>query len=421
MRKIPDDVRAEEGRALARLGDGGWDPLVQAGRRAGRFDDELVDAAAEAVRAWGAPVAWVTAVPSLRSGPLVPDFAARLAAALGLPCAAALERTADGPPQREMANSAQQVANVRGRFARARRAAARPVPARRRRPLQRLDAGDAGGSAAPARRAGGVPARAGDGTRSDPRSPPAARARPARGRRSSGRARSRAARRGGRRAAAAARAAPRRAAAARRACPRRSSPGRRSRPRSGGRRARSASRGSPLLSSSVTQVRVGLAGRQPLGVGVHLAAQDPPQPRPPERLRRDRPEPARRPVRELRATGPRSGARPGPRSRRGRARSPTRRGRAGRARARPRRRASCPRRAGARGRRRRGSARRRRRAPRSRTASPDGNASEPPKPGRSTRHTSRSRASRGTTGSHATPLAPMPASSTSGGPLPSRT
>jgi ATP-dependent DNA helicase RecQ len=117
MRKIPDEVRAEEGRALARLGDGGWDPLVQAGRRAGRFDDELVDAAAEAVRAWGAPVAWVTAVPSHRSGPLVPDFAARLAAALGLPCVAALERTGDGPPQREMANSAQQVANVRGRFA----------------------------------------------------------------------------------------------------------------------------------------------------------------------------------------------------------------------------------------------------------------------------------------------------------------
>ncbi|HTE60396.1 MAG TPA: RecQ family ATP-dependent DNA helicase, partial [Solirubrobacteraceae bacterium] len=117
MRKIPDDVRAEEGRALARLGDGGWDPLVQAGRRAGRFDDELVDAAAEAVRGWGPPIAWVSAVPSRRSGPLVPDFAARLAAALGLPYAAALERTGDGPPQREMANSAQQVANVRGQFA----------------------------------------------------------------------------------------------------------------------------------------------------------------------------------------------------------------------------------------------------------------------------------------------------------------
>jgi ATP-dependent DNA helicase RecQ len=117
MRKIPDDVRVEEGRALARLGDGGWDPAVRAGRKTGRFDDELVAAATEVVRAWDVPVAWVAAVPSRRSGELVPDFAQRLAAALGLPYAAAIERTGDAPPQREMANSAQQVANVRGQFA----------------------------------------------------------------------------------------------------------------------------------------------------------------------------------------------------------------------------------------------------------------------------------------------------------------
>jgi ATP-dependent DNA helicase RecQ len=113
MRKIPEDVRAEEGRALARLGDGGWDPVVQAGKRAGAFDGELIDAAAEVVRAWRAPVEWVAAVPS----PLVPDFARRLADRLGLPFAPVLERVADRPPQREMANSAQQVANVRGAFA----------------------------------------------------------------------------------------------------------------------------------------------------------------------------------------------------------------------------------------------------------------------------------------------------------------
>ena len=117
MRKIPEDVRAEDGRALARLGDGGWDALVQEGRRAGRFDDELVAAAAEAVKAWRAPVAWVAAVPSRRSGDLVPGFARRLADALGLPFVDAVERTADAPPQREMANAAQQVANVRGAFA----------------------------------------------------------------------------------------------------------------------------------------------------------------------------------------------------------------------------------------------------------------------------------------------------------------
>src|SRR3954462_6137294 len=67
MRKLGDDVRAEEGRALARLGDGGWDPLVRAGRREGRFDDELVAAAAEAGPSGRPPVRWVTAVPSRRS------------------------------------------------------------------------------------------------------------------------------------------------------------------------------------------------------------------------------------------------------------------------------------------------------------------------------------------------------------------
>src|SRR4051794_19602448 len=93
MKKLPDDLRAEDGRALARLGDGGWDPLVQSGRRAGEFGDELVAAAAEAVRAWRVPVAWVAAVPSRRSGELVPDFARRLAAALQLPYLPLLERT----------------------------------------------------------------------------------------------------------------------------------------------------------------------------------------------------------------------------------------------------------------------------------------------------------------------------------------
>jgi ATP-dependent DNA helicase RecQ len=127
MKKIGDGVRAEEGRALARLGDGGWDRLVQAGRAAGRFDDELVAAAAESIRTWGPPVGWVTAVPSLRSGALVPDFAERLAGALGLPFAPVVGRVTDGPPQREMANAPQQVANVRGAFAVSGAASGEPV------------------------------------------------------------------------------------------------------------------------------------------------------------------------------------------------------------------------------------------------------------------------------------------------------
>jgi ATP-dependent DNA helicase RecQ len=116
MRKIGADVIVEEGRALARVGDGGWDPVVQSGRRAGRFDDELVRAAAALVRDWGPPVTWIGAVPSTRSGDLVPDFAHRLATELRLPFADVLARAEDRASQREMANSVQQVANVRGAF-----------------------------------------------------------------------------------------------------------------------------------------------------------------------------------------------------------------------------------------------------------------------------------------------------------------
>src|SRR4051812_18028647 len=83
MKKLPDDVRVEEGRALARLGDGGWDPLVVAGRRSGRFADELVEAAAEAVRTWRPPVAWGAAGPARPRGGLRPGLAARAPGARG--------------------------------------------------------------------------------------------------------------------------------------------------------------------------------------------------------------------------------------------------------------------------------------------------------------------------------------------------
>jgi ATP-dependent DNA helicase RecQ len=117
-RRIGPELQLEEGRALGRSGDGGWDVLVREGRREGRFADELVEACVDLLDRWSprpAPT-WVTAVPSRRSGDLVPDLARRLAAALGLPYAEVLERTGDNPPQREMENSAQQVANVRGQF-----------------------------------------------------------------------------------------------------------------------------------------------------------------------------------------------------------------------------------------------------------------------------------------------------------------
>ena len=116
MRKLPEDVRAEEGRALARLGDGGWDPLVREGlarrphaRRArggrGRGAARLAGAGGVGRRR-----------PVRRAGDPVTDVARRLAAAPGCPFLPLVERAQDRPPQREMANSAQQVANVRGAF-----------------------------------------------------------------------------------------------------------------------------------------------------------------------------------------------------------------------------------------------------------------------------------------------------------------
>ena len=75
--------------------------------------------AAELVQRWKPEPRpeWVAAVPSRRSGELVPGFARSLAERLGLPyLEGAIERVGDSPPQREMENSAQQVANVRGQF-----------------------------------------------------------------------------------------------------------------------------------------------------------------------------------------------------------------------------------------------------------------------------------------------------------------
>jgi ATP-dependent DNA helicase RecQ len=116
MRKISEDVRTEPGWALARVGDGGWWPLVERGLGAGRLDDEVVAALAEIVRAAGARVDWVTSVPSARLGDVCERVAQRLALELGVPHHALVTRVEARPPQREMANAVQQAANVRRAF-----------------------------------------------------------------------------------------------------------------------------------------------------------------------------------------------------------------------------------------------------------------------------------------------------------------
>jgi len=117
---IPVDERSEVGQALAVWGDDGWGRAIERGKYGDRrFGDDIVDALASLVESSAPPesVAWVTAVPSSRTGDLVPDVGRRLAARLGLEYLAALERAEDRPPQEAQANSAHQRTNVEGAFA----------------------------------------------------------------------------------------------------------------------------------------------------------------------------------------------------------------------------------------------------------------------------------------------------------------
>jgi ATP-dependent DNA helicase RecQ len=114
MRKIPADVLVEPGWALARFGDGGWWPSVARGLSSGEFDEDVVAALADLVRAGDAD--WVTCVPSASVGAALERLGERVAAALEVPYVRLVERTEPRPPQREMANASQQVANVRGAF-----------------------------------------------------------------------------------------------------------------------------------------------------------------------------------------------------------------------------------------------------------------------------------------------------------------
>ena len=118
--RIAVELQAQPGKALCIWGDAGWGSLVRQGKyRDRRFADELVDACAVLVREWNAQPApaWVTCIPSLRHPGLVPDFARRLAAALGLPFDAVLEKTDNRPEQKTMQNGIQQARNIDGSLA----------------------------------------------------------------------------------------------------------------------------------------------------------------------------------------------------------------------------------------------------------------------------------------------------------------
>ena len=118
--RIAPEFQARPGMALCVWADAGWGGLVRQGKyRDGRFSDELVDACSALLPNWDprpAP-AWVACIPSLRHPRLVPDFARRLAAALGLPFIEVLQKTDNRPEQKSMANSSQQALNLDGSLA----------------------------------------------------------------------------------------------------------------------------------------------------------------------------------------------------------------------------------------------------------------------------------------------------------------
>lgn len=117
--RIAPAHQAEPGRILARWGEVGWGEMVREGRAAERFSDELVDGTAEMLRErWREAhgVRWVTCVPSIRHPHLVPDFARRLAAALGLPFHAVVSKLRETALQKGMENRDHQCRNLDGAF-----------------------------------------------------------------------------------------------------------------------------------------------------------------------------------------------------------------------------------------------------------------------------------------------------------------
>jgi len=118
--KISPEFQAQPGKALCLWGDAGWGDAVRKGKyHFQHFDEHLLNACANMVKQWNPTPkpTWVTCIPSLRHPALVPDFARRMAEALGLPFHQTLIRIDFRPEQKTMANSVQQARNVDGSLA----------------------------------------------------------------------------------------------------------------------------------------------------------------------------------------------------------------------------------------------------------------------------------------------------------------
>ena len=117
---LPGPLRAKVGRSLSRWGDAGWGQMVTADKTSGRFRDELVEALREMVTERWQPSPsplWVTCVPSHNNSELVPDYAQRLASAMGLPFHPVVTKAKPNAPQKAQENRFHQCRNLDGVFA----------------------------------------------------------------------------------------------------------------------------------------------------------------------------------------------------------------------------------------------------------------------------------------------------------------
>jgi len=115
---ISVDARAEQGRALARVDDAGWWPVVARALAAGQLDDELMEGVVGVLKRWPwERPTWITWVPSARHDPLLSATAARIGQVGRLPVANAVLRRRTGAPQAHQQNSAHKLGNVWGAFA----------------------------------------------------------------------------------------------------------------------------------------------------------------------------------------------------------------------------------------------------------------------------------------------------------------
>lgn len=117
---LPMRLRAQEGRVLSRWGDAGWGQTVADNKHAGYFSEELVEAMVEMIQQrWHPNPApqWVCCVPSCAHPQLVPDYARRLAARLGLPFVDVVSKVRNNQPQKGQQNRFHQCRNLDGAFA----------------------------------------------------------------------------------------------------------------------------------------------------------------------------------------------------------------------------------------------------------------------------------------------------------------